>query len=72
MILLSGVVRQGVLLSRVPRNHPGKALISRTLGWGLAIFAGGFAMWNVDNVFCTQLRRAREMMGVWGFLLEGE
>ncbi|ORY06497.1 alkaline ceramidase-like protein [Clohesyomyces aquaticus] len=39
---------------------------------GLSIFLGGFAIWQLDNVFCPTLRRWRRQVGLpWGILLEG-
>jgi len=39
---------------------------------GLSIFLGGFAIWNVDNEFCSYLRMWRRQVGLpWGILLEG-
>ncbi|EEA20385.1 alkaline ceramidase ydc1 [Talaromyces marneffei ATCC 18224] len=40
--------------------------------YGLAMFLGGFAIWNLDNVFCTTLRSWRQRIGLpWGIFLEG-
>ena len=54
-----------------------RAKISLTLLQGILTFIAGFAAWNVDNVFCDQLRYGREVMarygiGALGFLLQGE
>jgi dihydroceramidase len=39
---------------------------------GLSIFLGGFLLWHLDNVHCSNLRRWRREIGMpWGFLLEG-
>lgn len=39
---------------------------------GLSIFLGGFAIWNVDNAYCSTLRRWRHEVGLpWGIFLEG-
>lgn len=39
---------------------------------GLGIFLGGFAIWNLDNAYCSQLRAWRHQVGLpWGILLEG-
>ncbi|KAI9757324.1 MAG: hypothetical protein M1815_001410 [Lichina confinis] len=44
----------------------------RMVGFGLTFFLGGFAIWNLDNVYCSQWRRLRRDMGLpWGALLEG-
>lgn len=50
--------------------------ILRKMWWmiavGLSIFLGGFAIWNVDNAYCSQLRVLRKQWGLpWGILLEG-
>ncbi|KAL7274164.1 alkaline ceramidase ydc1 [Rhizina undulata] len=40
--------------------------------WGLGIFLGGFALWNVDNKWCGELKSWRRAVGMpWGFLAEG-
>jgi dihydroceramidase len=42
------------------------------IAWGLGIFLGGFALWNVDNIYCSTLRNWRREIGLpWGILLEG-
>ncbi|KIW06560.1 uncharacterized protein PV09_02990 [Verruconis gallopava] len=42
------------------------------ISYGLSVFLGGFALWNLDNAFCPQLRRWRRQIGLpWGLLLEG-
>ncbi|KAM0723161.1 hypothetical protein Q7P37_001361 [Cladosporium fusiforme] len=42
------------------------------IGTGLTVFLGGFAVWNLDNAYCSQLRRWRHEVGLpWGILLEG-
>lgn len=39
---------------------------------GLVTFIGGFFVWKLDNVFCSQIRRWRRAMGLpWAILLEG-
>ena len=39
---------------------------------GLTIFLGGFAIWNLDNMYCSTIRRWRYDIGLpWGLLLEG-
>ncbi|KAJ5823278.1 Ceramidase [Penicillium robsamsonii] len=40
--------------------------------YGLSMFLGGFFIWNLDNVFCSEIRRMRRSVGLpWGILLEG-
>jgi len=42
------------------------------VGTGLTIFLGGFALWNLDNAYCSTARRWRHEIGLpWGILLEG-
>ncbi|KAH9838958.1 Ceramidase [Teratosphaeria destructans] len=42
------------------------------VGLGLSIFLGGFAIWNLDNEYCSQIRKWRREIGLpWGILLEG-
>jgi dihydroceramidase len=42
------------------------------VAYGLAMFLGGFLIWNLDNQFCPTLRRWRRAAGLpWGLLLEG-
>lgn len=39
---------------------------------GLSIFLGGFAVWSLDNEYCSNLVRWRREIGMpWGFVLEG-
>lgn len=40
--------------------------------WGLAIFLGGFAIWQLDNIHCSTIRVWRHQLGLpWGIILEG-
>jgi dihydroceramidase len=42
------------------------------IAYGLTIFLLGFAIWNVDNAFCSSLRGWRKEVGLpWGILSEG-
>jgi len=42
------------------------------VGMGLGIFLGGFGLWQLDNIYCSRLRRWRHEIGLpWGILLEG-
>ena len=39
---------------------------------GLSVFIGGFVIWTMDSVHCSQLRAWRREVGLpWGVLLEG-
>lgn len=49
-----------------------KAKIKRLYLFGTTIFLIGFLVWNIDNVFCYQLRQARKRIGYpLAILLEG-
>ncbi|KAK5734853.1 alkaline ceramidase ydc1 [Elasticomyces elasticus] len=42
------------------------------IGVGLSVFLGGFGIWNLDNIYCSQVRQWRYEIGLpWGILLEG-
>ena len=42
------------------------------VAYGLTVFLGGFAIWSLDNRYCSDLRRWRKELGLpWGILLEG-
>lgn len=42
------------------------------IAFGLSIFLGGFAVWHLDNVYCSTLIKWRREIGMpWGFVLEG-
>ncbi|KAF1837209.1 alkaline ceramidase-like protein [Decorospora gaudefroyi] len=44
----------------------------KMIAFGLSIFLGGFAVWHLDNVYCSQLITWRRQVGMpWGFVLEG-
>ncbi|CDR98939.1 hypothetical protein [Sporisorium scitamineum] len=46
--------------------------ITRLYLYGTIIFLTGFAIWNIDNISCYQLRQARKKVGYpWAVLLEG-
>jgi dihydroceramidase len=51
-------------------NSSAKYKLKRLLlvGWGM--HALGFLCWNIDNHFCTPLRRMRTEAGAWEFLLQ--
>lgn len=40
--------------------------------FGLTVFLGGYAIWNLDNFYCNTIRSWRREIGLpWGILLEG-
>ncbi|CAG8909500.1 unnamed protein product [Penicillium egyptiacum] len=42
------------------------------VAYGLSMFLGGFFIWSLDNVFCSDIRRMRRSVGLpWGIFLEG-
>ncbi|WWD18366.1 hypothetical protein CI109_102816 [Kwoniella shandongensis] len=71
IIIISTTIRTAYLIYHFPRSSPLRGMMGRTMGWGVATFIVGFAIWNVDNIFCIQLRKIREIVGFWGFLVEG-
>jgi len=59
----------------VAANDARDRRILRDMWWmiavGLSIFLGGFGFWNLDNAYCSTLRRWRHEIGLpWGVLLE--
>ncbi|KAK7695067.1 hypothetical protein QCA50_002257 [Cerrena zonata] len=56
--------------SRIPQDT--KAAIGRTFSSGAGIFALGFVVWNLDNIFCNTITRWKHTLG-WpaAFVLEG-
>lgn len=71
-LLFTCVGRTIVLIRRLPKDHWSKSAVKRTFGWGVGTFAAAFVIWNIDNICCDQLRKARGLLGFWGFILEGE
>ena len=44
----------------------------RARGAAADFFLGGFALWNLDNIYCSKLKAWRHELGLpWGILLEG-
>jgi len=42
------------------------------IAYGLSTFLGGFAIWALDNKYCSTIRAWRAEIGLpWGILLEG-
>lgn len=76
---INGHVNGAVIQAHTPaqKAEDEKALKTLRTMWamiayGLTVFLGGFALWNVDNIHCTQLRKWRHDLGLpWGILLEG-
>ncbi|KAK8858479.1 hypothetical protein IAR55_002706 [Kwoniella newhampshirensis] len=71
IIILSTTFRTVYLIYKFPSSSPLRGMMGRTMAFGVATFVLGFAIWNVDNIFCDQLRKIREIVGFWGFLVEG-
>lgn len=47
-------------------------LMWQMVATGLSVFLGGFAIWNLDNLFCGTVRHWRRQMGLpWAMVLEG-
>lgn len=44
----------------------------KMIAFGISIFLGGFAVWSLDNKYCSTLIGWRREIGMpWGFVLEG-
>ena len=71
LILLSAVSRNVILLRRIPSDHPARKRIGRTLLKGSVIFAVGFGIWNMDNIWCHQIRGLRTDLHPWAIWLDG-
>ncbi len=56
------------LIAHLPPSstHSARPTILRHVLVGLVIFIAAFAVWNVDNVLCVQLRRVRDALGAMG------
>lgn len=71
--------RQGLPVPSKERQHfenvrDTKLLVTMwsMVAYGLAMFLGGFGIWNLDNHFCSDIRRWRRQVGLpWGIFLEG-
>jgi dihydroceramidase len=76
LLMLSTAVRVQYLLRRLEASkrvpNTVRALIGTLFTKGLGLFALGFFVWNLDNIFCTALTRQKVAIG-WpiAFLLEG-
>ena len=71
--------RKGLPVPTKERQHYENVRDQKTLNtmwfmvtYGLIMFLGGFFIWNLDNVFCSQVRQLRRKVGLpWGLVLEG-
>lgn len=76
LLILSTTARVQYLLrrsdasKRIPPSV--RTLIGKLFTKGLGLFALGFFVWNLDNIFCTTLTKQKAAIG-WpiAFLLEG-
>jgi dihydroceramidase len=59
-IMLFSIVRAVWLSYQIPRERRTK--ICRTLLLGVGVFVMGFAVWNLDNFFCTHIREVRDWL----------
>jgi dihydroceramidase len=64
---------KSALRKRVPAEADQRMRQIRTLAVsGILIFLGGFFIWNMDNLFCHHLVRARNQIQLpWSVVLEG-
>ena len=67
-----GSISKAQLLANEKRDKQIIKVMWVLVGWGLSIFLGGFAIWGLDRVFCSTIRKWRREVGLpWGLLLEG-
>ncbi|KAF3086337.1 hypothetical protein TWF569_000763 [Orbilia oligospora] len=53
------------------KNPAATNLMWKMVIWGICVFLAGFGVWNLDNIYCQQLRRWRREVGMpWGFVSE--
>jgi dihydroceramidase len=70
--VVPGSISKTQLLANEKRDKQIIKVMWVMVGWGLSIFLGGFAIWGLDRVFCSTVRRWRHEVGLpWGLLLEG-
>ena len=64
------LLRRSEASKRIPEEV--KSSIATTFATGTGLFAFGFFIWNMDNIFCGALTRQKVAIG-WptAFLLEG-
>jgi hypothetical protein len=69
-IRIHHLLRRSNASKRIPEEV--KSSIATTFATGTGVFALGFFIWNLDNIFCTALTRQKIAIG-WpvAFLLEG-
>ncbi|CAG8169441.1 unnamed protein product [Penicillium salamii] len=71
--------KKGLPVPTKERQHYGNVRDTKMLKtmwfmviYGLSMFLGGFFIWNLDNIFCSEIRRMRRAVGLpWGLFLEG-
>jgi len=70
MIAIVGIKTRSIISTRV--SSPSiRAEVTKLATYGAIIFVSGFAIWNIDNVFCSQLTVAKRAIGMpWSFVLE--
>lgn len=75
-IMLTNVYRTVYVLRTPPYaqliSPQDKQTITRLFGSGAATFLAGFLVWNLDNIFCSDITGWKHQLGWPGaFLLEG-
>ncbi|EPS42918.1 hypothetical protein H072_3170 [Dactylellina haptotyla CBS 200.50] len=54
-----------------PKNPAAANIMWKMVLWGIFVFLAGFGVWNIDNIYCQQLRGWRREVGMpWGFVSE--
>lgn len=59
-------------LNATPASRRNRSMIRKSYMFGATVFLTGFAIWNIDNIFCDQLRVIRAKVGYpFAVLVEG-
>lgn len=67
-----GSITETQIMTNAKRDEKIIRVMWIMVAWGLSIFLGGFAIWGLDRVYCSTIRRWRREVGLpWGILLEG-
>ena len=66
LVVLTVVIRSIYVGQRIPSAYSAyeKVWMTRLLWTAALCFGGAFAVWNVDNAFCTSLRGWRSVVGL--------
>ncbi|KAL3424080.1 alkaline phytoceramidase [Phlyctema vagabunda] len=70
MIAVVGAKTRSIISSRVS-DVVVRAEVRKLATWGAILFISGFAIWNIDNEFCSSLTTLKRALGMpWSFIFE--